>query len=276
MQGISLVEAAESNFVISIEVLPPRSHDITKILDAFSDLRPGMAQFLNVADSPMARPRLSSTVLAGLLQARMGLDAIAHLTVRDRNRVALESEILGAKALGVTQHLAVSGDSITFCDRQGARAAGDLAVPDLIHLCRDLGQYVGSVFDVDRSMRRRELQKLEVKLRAGAQFVITQPVYDGGEMRALANDVTSFGVPTLVGILPLYSERHASFLHHNVPGITISESTRDRIASSPEPVREGVCIAQELLQEAVEYFHGACLMPPFGHYELAAEILGRD
>lgn len=276
MRGISLTQAAESTFVICIEVLPPRGHDTASILQAFANLQPDTAQFLNVADSPMARPRLSSTVLAGLLQARMGLDAIVHLTVRDRNRVALESEILGAKALGISHHLAVSGDSITFCDRGEARAAGDLTVPDLICLCRDLGQHVGTVFDVTPSARRDELRKLEEKMQAGAQFVITQPTYDEKEMQALAEDIRPFGLPTLVGILPLYSTRHADFLHRNVPGIAISNVTRDRMASSPEPVREGVQIAQELLQAAREHFHGACLMPPFGHYELAAQILSAD
>ena len=276
MSKTPLPEAARNAFVISIEVLPPRGHDVTKTLEAFANLQPGMAQFLNVADSPMARPRLSSTVLAGLLQTRMGIDTIAHLTVRDRNRVALESEILGAKAMGVTHHLAVSGDSITFYDRGEARAASDLTASDLIRLCRGLGQHVGTVLDVDPAARVKELRKLDSKIAAGAEFIITQPIFDEGEMGALAKALEPFEVPVVAGILPLYSQRHAAFLHHHVPGIAIPENTRVRMLSSANPVQEGIRIARALLQAAQRSFHGACLMPPFGHYEIAAEILAQS
>lgn len=273
MQEIPLPELASTTFVISIEVLPPRTHSIHKALESLSTLRPGMAHFLNVADSPMARPRLSPTILAGLLKAELGLDTIVHLTVRDRNRVALESEILGAKALGVHHNLAVSGDPIIYCDREDAREVGDMHVTDLIALCRNLGQVTGVVFDVNPRARERELRKMESKLRAGAQFVITQPIYDESHASEVGLQLRDFGIPALMGVLPLYSARHTRFLHENVPGINIPASVRDAMVSAPDAVGEGVRIAQALLPIARQHFQGACLMPPFGHYELAARIL---
>jgi methylenetetrahydrofolate reductase (NADPH) len=269
----ALPELAATTFVVSIEVLPPRNDDTGKIVAAFGNLAPGLAQFLNVADSPMARPRLSPTILAGRLQSEIGLDAIVHLTVRDRNRIALESEILGAKALGVRHHLCVSGDPVIFCDRGNATAVSDLTVPDLVRLCKGLGQVAGVVFDVSEGVRERELRKMASKVEAGADFIITQPIYEEAHASEVAAGLEIFGLPALMGILPLYSARHTEFLHTKVPGIHIPEGIRQRMASVQDETVEGVRIARELLPMARGHFQGACLMPPFGHYELAAEIL---
>jgi homocysteine S-methyltransferase len=272
MHGLSLPDVAKSTFVITIEVLPPRGHDVSKAVNAFAGFPPGMAHFFNVADSPMARPRLSPTVLAGILQPASGLDAIVHLTVRDRNRVALESEILGAKALNIRHHLAVSGDSVEFCDRGQARAARDLGTDDLIRLCREMGQTVGAVFDVTPSLRARELHRMDRKVQQGAGFIITQPVFSEEQACHLARDLGRFQIPALMGILPLYSTRHTEFLQANVPGILIPDPIRERMAAASTPITEGVAIARSLLRVARDCFQGACIMPPFGHYELAADI----
>ena len=273
MHGLTLPEIARSTFVLSIEVLPPRGHDTSALLKAFSTLTPGMAHFFNVADSPMARPRMSPTVLAGIVQAATGLDGVVHLTVRDRNRVALESEVLGAQALHIRHQLAVSGDSVMFCDRGQARAAHDLKVVDLIHLCAEMGQTVGAVFDVTTELREKELQKMERKARAGASFIITQPIFSEEHATQVAEDLQQFNLPALMGILPLYSARHTDFLQANVPGILIPERIQKRMHAAAQPASEGVAVARDSLQIAKGRFHGACIMPPFGHYELAARIL---
>jgi methylenetetrahydrofolate reductase (NADPH) len=273
MHGLTLPTLARSTFVVSIEVLPPRGHDVSGTVKALSTLPPGAAHFFNVADSPMARPRMSPTVLAGILQAATGLDAIVHLTVRDRNRVALESEILGAKALNIHHQLAVSGDSVEFCDRGQARAARDLQVPDLVHLCSAMGQTVGAVFDVSLSLRAKELRKMERKVQEGASFIITQPVFSEDRAAQVASDLKQYAIPVLMGILPLYSTRHTEFLQEHVPGILIPASIREQMRAAASPVSEGAGIARGLLQIAKGHFQGVCIMPPFGRYELAAEIL---
>jgi homocysteine S-methyltransferase len=223
----------------------------------------------------MARPRLNPTVLAGILQSATGLDAIVHLTVRDRNRVALESEILGAKSLNICHQLAVSGDSVAFCDRGQARAARDLRTNDLIRLCHQMGQTVGAVFDGTPGLRAKELRKMDRKAQEGAGFVITQPVFSEDQAIQVISDLKRYGVPVLMGILPLYTSRHTEFLQSHVPGILIPDSIRAQMRNAAQPSREGVAIARTLLQIAQNHFQGACLMPPFGHYELAAEILLR-
>ena len=273
MRQATLPEIARSAFVLSVEVVPPRGDDASGLLKAFSALSPGMAHFFNVADSPMARPRMSPTVLAGILHAATGFPGMVHLTVRDRNRVALESEILGARALHIHHQLAISGDSVKFCDRGDARAARDMRVVELVRLCVELGQTTGVVFDVVPDRRAQELRKMDLKVRAGASFIITQPVYLEDRAGQIVEDLKRYNLPVLMGILPLYSTRHAEFLHANVPGIPIPESIRERIGNATHPASEGVAIARSLLQIARGCFQGACIMPPFGHYELAAEIL---
>lgn len=274
MSTPTLPQLAASTFVHCLEVLPPRDPDPSRIVKRLQALPPGVVHFINIADSPMARPRMNPTVLAAILHAQISLDAIVHLTTRDRNRIALESDILAAKAIGVRHHLAVSGDAVTFSDRASAKPAGDMSVLDLIRLCVDMGQIVGAVLDPSPNARAGELRKMERKIAAGARFVITQPIFSADAMADICARITSYAVPAIVGILPLYSAAHANYLHNNVPGILIPEPIRWRMANAEDAVREGISIARELLAEARQArFQGACIMPPFGHYELAGPIL---
>lgn len=277
MGNPTLPQLAASTFVHCLEVLPPRSSDPARVLGCLQALPRECIHFVNVADSPMARPRMSATLLATLLRLREGWETIVHLTVRDRNRVALEAEILGAQAVGVRHHLAVSGDPITFSDRKPAKACGDVNVPDLIRLCADLGQVVGAVFDPSPDVRNAELKKLDRKIQAGASFVVTQPIYDEDLIHQVRDQTSLCGVPAIMGVLPLYSAAHAEYLHQNVPGIQVPDSLRHRMAHSVNPVVEGIAIARALRRAAKNAgFQGICLMPPFGHYELAASILAEE
>lgn len=277
MANPTLPELAAGTFVHCLEVLPPRGSDTNRLLGCLRALPRDHIHFVNVADSPMARPRMSATLLATMLRLHQRWETIVHLTVRDRNRVALEADILGAQAAGIRHHLAVSGDPIAFSDRKPAKACGDVSVLDLIRLCKDLRQIVGAVFDPSPSVRYAELTKLERKIQAGADFVITQPIYDENLLNQVRGQTNAFGVPVLIGILPLYSAAHAEYLHRNVPGVQIPTPVRHRVAQSDNAVREGVAIARSLYRAAREAgFHGICLMPPFGHYELAASILAAE
>ncbi len=270
----TLPQLAASTFVHCLEVLPPRGHNPSRIVERLQALPPNVVHFLNIADSPMARPRMSPTILASVLRATTGLDAIVHLTVRDRNRIALESDILGAKAVGIRHHLAVSGDPVQFSDRAAAKPVKDMSVPDLIRLCVEMGQVVGAVFDPLPGVRTAELRKLERKIAAGAAFIITQPIFSPDVLADMSPLMTAHAVPVIVGVLPLYSAAHANYLHNNVPGISIQESIRRRMVNADDAVREGISIARGLVLAARQLrFHGVCVMPPFGHYELAGPIL---
>jgi homocysteine S-methyltransferase len=150
------------------------------------------------------------------------------------------------------------------------------------HAGADIGEatsfFVGCALDQAAADREREFGVLRKKLAAGADFILTQPVYDPASLRAFLGDYRSrFGelqTPVLVGVLPLYSERHASFLHNEVPGIRIPEAIQQRIAGAGERApEEGVRIAVELLEQLADFAQGAYLMPPFGRYDLGAEII---
>ncbi len=274
MSTPTLPQQAASTFLHCLEVLPPRGPDVSGIVRRLQELPPGVVHFVNIADSPMARPRMNPTVLAAIVRAQIGLEPIVHLTVRDRNRIALESDILAAKAVGISHHLAVSGDPVKFSDRASARPAGDMSVLDLIRLCVEMGQTVGAVFDPSPKVRARELEKLEHKIAAGASFVITQPLFSTEAFVSIRMLLRPYAVPIITGILPLYSAAHANYLHNKVPGISIPETIRRRMANAQDAVHEGISIARDLLAEARRVgYQGACIMPPFGHYELAGPIL---
>ena len=119
----------------------------------------------------------------------------------------------------------------------------------------------------------REAERLKEKVRRGAQFVVTQPVYTKESARQIADAIGSTAVPIMLGILPLRTARHAEFLHEKVSGISVPEPVRRRMHSTADPVQEGIRMSRELLQHARKLFPGACLMPPFGHYEIVDEIL---
>jgi methylenetetrahydrofolate reductase (NADPH) len=146
----------------------------------------------------------------------------------------------------------------------------------LIGMAVDAGLQVGVVLDPrpERSGLKREAERLRRKVEAGARFVVTQPVYTAGDAVELAEAGHAAGVPILLGILPLRTARHAEFLHRKVAGIAVPDAVRARMAAAQDPAATGLELAREMLSVARQQFAGACLMPPFGHYEILAELLG--
>jgi homocysteine S-methyltransferase len=145
----------------------------------------------------------------------------------------------------------------------------------LVEAARESGYCTGVVFDPHPETRRMkgEAERLREKVRRGAQFAVTQPVYTGESAEQIADATGSMGIPIMLGILPLRTARHAEFLHEKVSGISVPEQVRRRIHGAEDQVREGIGMARELLQDARKLFAGVCLMPPFGHYEIVGEIL---
>jgi methionine synthase / methylenetetrahydrofolate reductase(NADPH) len=246
---------------------------------------------INVADSPMARVRMSALTLCHLIQDRVGVETILHLTTRDRSLMGLQSELLGAHALGVRNILALTGDPPSLGDYPDSSAVYDVDSVGLIRVLgrlnagndsagapigRPAGFAVGCAVDPTRPDLAHEAERLRAKLEAGAGFVMTQPIYDPAVWRAFLD---AFGepalpVPVVIGILPLQSSRHAEFLHNEVPGITLSDAARERMRRAGADGRaEGVRMAQELLLALRPLVHGVYLMPSFGRYEVAAEVL---
>jgi methylenetetrahydrofolate reductase (NADPH) len=266
------------SFVVNVEAVPPAGRDCAqmaaKIAAALND-QPIDA--INLADSPMASPRMSPSLFAGALRAAVPaeLEIIPHVTVRDRNCVALQGLLWGIAGLGISTILAVSGDPVQYSSDPRARHVGHLSVSELVGMAREAGLRVGVVLDPRPALRERELRKLEKKISAGAQFVITQPLYAIHELEVLAADLASLGAPALLGILPLVSVRHARFLDEKVPGISVPASLLSQMERAGEDALAiGIANARQMLAGAREWMAGACLMPPFGRFNLVSAVLG--
>lgn len=278
-------------FVVSVEVDPPKGLNPSKALDGARLLKDAGVDFINVADSPMARVRMSALTLCYLIQHQVGVETLLHLTTRDRSLMGLQSELLGAHAVGVRNIIALTGDPPSLGDYPDSSAVYDVDSIGLIRVLQRLnagadsaGASIGRpaaftiacAVDPTRDDLAHEASRLRAKLEAGAHLAMTQPIYDPASWRRFleAYGVDTLPVPVLAGILPLQSSRHAEFLHNEVPGITLSDEARERMRrAGPDGRREGVKMAQELLLELQPLVQGVYLMPSFGRYEVAAEVL---
>jgi homocysteine S-methyltransferase len=288
---------AAGEFVVSVEIDPPRSIRMDRTLEAGRLLKDAGADLVNVSDSATGRVRMGALAVAFALQQRLDLECLIHLTTRDRNLMALEAELLGAHALGIRNVLALTGDPPKVADRPGATAVWDVDAIGLIAILNRLnrgedavggaigqaaGFTVACAFDSTAPDQDKEWRRLERKLAAGADFIMTQPLYSPEQVDAmLARARRTFGqggfpVPVLLGVLPLHSARHAEFLHNEVPGITIPDGQRAAMHAAGERGAEvGLEMVLNLMDQSRSHVAGTYVMPSFGRYELAAELVRR-
>jgi methionine synthase / methylenetetrahydrofolate reductase(NADPH) len=282
-------------FVVSVEVDPPRGFNPGKMLEGARIALERGADTVNVADSPMARVRMGALALCVLIQERVGIETVLHFTTRDRSLMGLQADLIGAHALGVRNILALTGDPPNLGDQPDSRPVFDV---DSIGLVRIISQFnqgndrsgkpfgsraaftIAVACDPTRQDLAQEVDRFHRKVSGGAHFTMTQPIFDPASWRCFYDLYEQrhgpFPVPVLVGILPLQSHRHASFLHNEVPGITLPASALARMeAAGADGRREGVKMAQELLLELMRQpkVQGVYLMPSFGRYEVACEVL---
>ena len=282
-----------TEFVISVEIDPPKGLNPRKTLTGAQLLKDAGVDFINVADSPMARVRMSALTLCYLIQNQVGVETILHFTTRDRNLMGLQSDLIGAHALGVRNIIALTGDPPSLGDYPNATPVYDVDSIGLVRLIKSfnagvdaagasIGQMasftVAVAADPTRLDLEEEARRLHRKLEAGADLVMTQPVFDLQTWTVFHGVYTEmFGkisIPILLGVLPLQSHRHAEFLHNEVPGIVLTEAARERMRlAGSDGRREGVKLAQELVLSARDAVHGIYIMPSFGRYEVAAEVI---
>lgn len=262
-------------FMVTIEVIPPAGPDIEPILSSLVSLAELPVDCFSVATNPVAKPRMSALAMCAQIQQRTERPAVLHCTTRDHNRLSLQGLLWGARALEIETVLVMTGDFVALGDQARTTTVRDVNVFDLVQMARDTGLHRGVVFEPSGEPKRLErvIQRLEKKIEAGAQFAVTQPIYDPTHAKLIAERLVPFDIPIMMGILPLRTLRHAEFLHHRVAGIAIPKSVRDRIAQAKDTVAEGAENAREMLAVAREHFAGVCIMPPFDHYELLFDIL---
>lgn len=280
---------ARREFVVSVELDPPKGLNPTKVLEGAALLRDVGVDCINIGDSPMARVRMSCIALALLIQSRVGLETIIHFTTRDRNLMALQSELLGAHALGIRHVLALTGDPPRLGQYPNATGVWDVDSIGFIKILKQLNQgldWAGNSIGQPTSFSiacavnpiaedlELELERFHQKLEAGADFAMSQPLYDMDQLMAFLDRVGKIPIPFILGIMPLQSHKHTEFLHNELPGVTIPDAVRERMRLAGERgIQEGILQAQEFLVEAQRHVDGVYFMPSFGRYEMVAELV---
>jgi methionine synthase / methylenetetrahydrofolate reductase(NADPH) len=287
---------AAGKFSICVEMDPPRGLSTHKLLAGASLLHDAGADVINVADSPMARMRMSAWAVCDLVQRKIGVETTLHFPTRGRNLLRVQGDLLAAHAIGLRNIFVVMGDPTSIGDYPEATDNYDLVPSGLVKLIKlgfnmgvdhsgtSIGQptnfFVGAALNLCPKDMDNEVKNLQRKITAGADFFLTQPIYrptDGPNLiEAYEAKHGKLNKPILAGILPLVSAKHANFLHHEVPGVFIPEEARKRIenaADTESGVKVGVELAVELIQQIKGWASGIYIMPQFHRYDMVAEII---
>ncbi|MEJ2749041.1 MAG: methylenetetrahydrofolate reductase, partial [Anaerolineae bacterium] len=284
---------ADHQFIATVEMSPPKGVAAQRLLEGAKTLKVAGANFLNIADSPLARMRMSAWAAAYLVQKKVGLEAVLHFPTRGRNLLRIQGDLLAAHAMGIRNLFVTMGDPTRIGDYPEAMDSYDIVPSGLIQLIKQQFNHgvdksgqsidqptsfvVGAALNLTPADPEREMKLLRKKIRNGADFALTQPVFDP---QAAKDFVAAYEaayddpiLPLVAGIKPLYNGRNAEFLHHEVPGVNIPAALRQRMNDAANPQQEGVRIAQEILQELRPILHGVYLIPAFGRYDLVADVL---
>ncbi|HJR80578.1 MAG TPA: bifunctional homocysteine S-methyltransferase/methylenetetrahydrofolate reductase [Anaerolineales bacterium] len=285
-------------FAVAVEMDPPRGLSTHKLLAGASLLAEAGADVINVADSPMARMRMSAWAVCDVVQRKVGVETTLHFPTRGRNLLRVQGDLLAAHALGIRNVFVVMGDPTSIGDYPEAMDNYDLVPSGVIKLVKQgfntgvdhsgtsIGQptsfFVGAALNLCPPDPDREIKNLHRKVKAGADFFLTQPVYDPQDgsllLKKYEEKYGKLEKPILVGILPLVNVRHANFLHNEVPGIFIPEETRKRIEAAGDTesgTRVGVEAAVELIHQLKAWAGGVYIMPQFHKFDMVAEIIER-
>ncbi len=263
----------QGQFTITVELDPPKSASAQKTLEEASLLR-GKVDAINIADCPMAKMRMSPIALAHLIKVKEGIDTIFHLTCRDRNSIGLQSELLGAAALGVNNILTLTGDKPASGDHPSAHAVFEMDSLGLLNLASSLNSgkdlmgheldeptdfYIGTTGNPGADDLELEKEKIIRKLEHGAHFIQTQPIYDLEKAKRFIELIAPLQVPVMLGLIPLKSYKMAQYLHTKVPGISITDSILKRMEIGG--AEAGLEIAVETLREIKNIAQGVHIMP---------------
>lgn len=285
-------KVARGEFVTSVEVLPPKGCDATKTLDSIRLLKDSGVDAVNIPDGPRAQTRMSAQATAVLVEREIGIEAVLHYCCRDRNLLGMMSDLLGAAALGVNNLLIITGDPPKMGPFPDATAVFDIDAIGLTNMVNrlnhglDLGNNpigcptrfsIGVGVNPGAINIEEEIRRFEWKVEAGAEYAITQPIYDTKQLRDFLKRIEHVRIPIVAGIFPFVSYRNAEFMHNEVPGVNVTPDilSRMRKASdiSKEAAREaGLKIARESLTEIRDLISGVQVSAPFGNVKYALQV----
>ena len=281
-------EKLKKDFVVSVEIDPPKGTNPAKLIEATAEIREAGADAVNVADSPMARVRMSCMALAYLISSAVDIDIVLHFTTRDRNLMGLQADLIGANAVGIHNILALTGDPPSIGDYPQATAVFDVDSIGLVQIISRLnsgidlaGNSIGKSTTLSIGIGANpaapdldaEIKRLCLKLEAGAQYIMTQPMYEVDLLKRFIDKLRPT-VPILLGVLPLVNFKHAQFLNNEVPGITIPHTTLEAMEKAGENSAQiGGELAKKFIEEIKGLVTGIYLMPSFGRFETCIDIV---
>lgn len=283
---------ARGEFVTSVEVLPPKGCDAQATLDSIRLLKDAGVDAVNIPDGPRAQTRMSAQATAVLVERDIGIEAVLHYCCRDRNLLGMMSDLLGAAAMGLHNLLIITGDPPKMGPYPDATAVFDIDSIGLTNMANklnhglDLGNNpigkptefsIGVGVNPGAVNLDEEIRRFEWKVEAGAEYAITQPVFDTEQLREFLRRIEHVRIPIVAGIWPLVSYRNAEFLHNEVPGVNVTQDIleRMRIASDKgkdEAREEGIAIARESLLEVSDVIAGVQVSAPFGNVKYALQV----
>lgn len=285
----TLPELVRERPTIIVELDPPRDLDFEPFLEGAAALKEAGADAITLADNSLAMTRMSNMALGSLVKEKVGIRPLVHLTCRDRNSIGQQSHLMGLYALGIDHVLAITGDPTRYGDLPGASSVYDMTSFELIRMTKQLNDGVGfsgrtlkkraaftvaAAFNPNTRHLHKAVERLEKKVEAGADYVMSQPLYDHEQIFQVAEATKHIQVPIFIGIMPLTSHRNAEFLHNEVPGIRLSDDVRARMAGfeGEDARKQGNEIAMELIETTRRHFNGIYLITPFMRYEMTAEL----
>jgi homocysteine S-methyltransferase len=283
---------ALGEFVTSVEVLPPKGCDPTATLESIRLLKDAGVDAVNIPDGPRAQTRMSAQATAVLVEKEVGIEAVLHYCCRDRNLLGMMSDLLGAAALGIRNLLLITGDPPKMGPYPDATAVFDIDSIGLTNMVNKLnhGLDIGNnpigkptAFSIGVGVNPgavnldEEIRRFEWKVEAGAEYAITQPVFDTEQLRSFLDRIEHTRIPIIAGIWPLVSFRNAEFLHNEVPGVNVTPQIMDRMRRASEKGREfareeGIAIARESLLEVRDLIAGVQVSAPFGNVKYALQV----
>jgi homocysteine S-methyltransferase len=285
---------AAGQFVSSVEIVPPRGVDASRLITDARRLKEADVDAINVPDGPRAQSRMGAIMTSLLIEQQAGIEAVTHYCCRDRNLLGMLSDLLGASAVGLRNLLLITGDPPKMGPYPDATAVFDIDAIGLTNLVASLnrgldpgGNAIGEPtrFVVGVGVNpaaldpAHELRRFAWKVEAGAEYAITQPVFDVAQLERFLHSIEDTRIPIIAGIWPLVSARNAEFLANEVPGVTVPDAViaRMRAASAKSKehaVAEGIAIAREMFDQVRGAVQGVQVSAPFGKVELALQLFG--
>jgi methionine synthase I (cobalamin-dependent)/5,10-methylenetetrahydrofolate reductase len=280
----------QGDFVILMEMVPPRGRDLNQQMAGAQLLKESGVDAINIPDGPRASARLNGLAMAVHIQDKLGMETVLHYTCRDRSLLGMQSELLGASVLGIKNILAITGDPPRMGDYPQSTPVFDIDSIGLTQLLKNMnlgldvglkrigdptGFFIGVGVDPNHIQIEQECQRLQRKMDAGAEYIVTQPVFDPISLEKFINKFSDVSVPFISGIWPLASLRNAEFMRNEVPGVSVPDAILQRLARyelKEDQFKIGIEIAQEIVERVKNLTQGIQISAPFGRYKEAIEV----